>query len=464
VKDIGIGIETGRDLNPAVQRLLVGAEASPSRSLERHERLVEWLFAGAFLVAATGMALLLDAARGFAVGTAVALVGMYALTSRVRFSDGGGYTVPTQLVFVPMLFLLPATLVPLFVAAGTLLGNLPDYARGKTRPERMVLSLGDSWHAVPPALVLVLSHSEKVAPEHWPIYLLALGTQFAGDFVTSATREWIAVGSSPKLQVRLLAWVYAVDLLLTPIGLLATLATVQLPYAFLLVLPLTALLAIFSRERTARLRHGVELGRAYHGTALLLGDLIGADHEYTGAHTRSVVSLSLEVASELDMDERERQKVELGALLHDVGKIAVPNHIINKPGPLSPDEWTIIKTHTIEGQRLLDRVGGLLREIGLVVRSSHERWDGSGYPDGLAGDQVPLAACVVSCCDAFNAMTTTRSYRAAMSTPEALSEIKANSGTQFCPAVVDALIRVIGRSEPAPERAPEAAGAVGAHT
>ena len=441
----GIGIETERGLNPAVQELLVEAEGSRSRSLAQKERLVEWIFAAAFLAAAIEMALLLDADRSLSAGPAIALLGAYAVVSRVRFSDGPGYTVPTQLVFVPMLFVLPTTLVPLLVAAGTLLGNLPDYVRGKTRPDRIVLSLGDSWHSLPPAAVLVVSDSQVLSADHWPLYLVALGAQFAGDLVTSLTREWIAAGASPRVQTRLLLWVYMVDLLLAPIGLLAALATKELPYAFLLVLPLAALLAIFSRERTARLRHGVELSRAYHGTALLLGDLIEADHQYTGSHTRSVVALSLAVAAELEMDERERQKVELGALLHDVGKIAIPKEIIDKPGPLSPQEWTIVKTHTIEGQKMLDRVGGLLREVGLVVRSSHERWDGQGYPDGLAGDEIPPAACVVSCCDAFNAMTTTRSYRSAMSTSEAVSEVRANAGTQFSPAVVEALARVLWR-------------------
>jgi HD-GYP domain-containing protein (c-di-GMP phosphodiesterase class II) len=89
----------------------------------------------------------------------------------------------------------------------------------------------------------------------------------------------------------------------------------------------------------------------------------------------------------------------------------------------------------------------MLREIGLVVRGSHERWDGSGYPDGLAGDAIPVASQVVSCCDAYNAMTTTRSYRPAMSTNEALDEVRANSGTQFSPTVVDALLRVVARAE-----------------
>jgi HD-GYP domain-containing protein (c-di-GMP phosphodiesterase class II) len=121
----------------------------------------------------------------------------------------------------------------------------------------------------------------------------------------------------------------------------------------------------------------------------------------------------------------------------------VPKEIINKAGPLTDDEWLVIKTHTIEGQRMLDRVGGLLSEVGRIVRSSHEKWDGSGYPDGLIGDAIPVESAIVACCDAFNAMTTDRSYRAAMSLQEAIDELLANAGTQFSPAVVDALLLIL---------------------
>jgi HD-GYP domain-containing protein (c-di-GMP phosphodiesterase class II) len=140
--------------------------------------------------------------------------------------------------------------------------------------------------------------------------------------------------------------------------------------------------------------------------------------------------------------------VEFGALLHDVGKIAVPKEIINKPGPLTPDEWLVIKAHTIEGQKMLDRVGGLLSDVGRIVRSSHERWDGGGYPDGLAGDAIPLGATIVSACDAFNAMTTDRPYRPAKSAEEAMAELHEESGKQFNPIVVEVLARIVERSSP----------------
>src|SRR6185437_6668091 len=109
-------------------------------------------------------------------------------------------------------------------------------------------------------------------------------------------------------------------------------------------------------------------------------------------HSRGVVSLALEVGRQLGLSAEQQRNLEFAALLHDVGKIAVPKEIINKPGSLSPEEWTVIKTHTVEGERMLSRVGGFMREVGMIVRSHHERWDGGGYPDGLAGEAIPLLA------------------------------------------------------------------------
>jgi HD-GYP domain-containing protein (c-di-GMP phosphodiesterase class II) len=176
---------------------------------------------------------------------------------------------------------------------------------------------------------------------------------------------------------------------------------------------------------------------------MLLGDVVEADDAYTGSHSRGVVELSLAVSDHLGLDHRQRRNVEFAALLHDVGKIAVPKEIINKAGPLTDDEWLVIKAHTIEGQRMLDRVGGLLSDVGRIVRSSHEKWDGTGYPDGLVGEQIPIESAIVSCCDAFNAMTTDRSYRTAMSLDEAIDELRRNAGTQFSPAVVEALFDIL---------------------
>ena len=172
------------------------------------------------------------------------------------------------------------------------------------------------------------------------------------------------------------------------------------------------------------------------------------DDPYTAAHSRSIVELSEATAEELGVPRESRQRLEFAALLHDIGKIAIPKEILNKPASLTEQEFSVMKTHTIEGQYMLDRVGGLLWEIGEIVRSCHERWDGCGYPDGIAGEAIPLAARIVFACDAYNAMTTDRVYRRALSMDEAIDELRRNSGTQFDPAVVRALLEVIEKGEP----------------
>ena len=237
---------------------------------------------------------------------------------------------------------------------------------------------------------------------------------------------------------------------LTPLGIALAYASLTQSYAFLLGLPLMGLLAYFARERASRIDHALELSHAYRGTALLLGDVVEADDEYTGLHSQDVVSLVLSVADELGLDSKARREAEFTALLHDIGKVKIPKEIINKPGKLTDEERAIINMHTIEGEQMLEKIGGLLGEVGNLVRSCHERWDGGGYPDGLTGEETPLIARIVCACDAFSAMTTNRSYRKAMSPADALEELRTCSGTQFDPKVVDALVDVAGRAQPRP--------------
>jgi len=430
-------------LTPAVEELHEGWDKTYPEPLRGRERLTEALTAAAFLVTAVLMAALIPSERAFDPMLAAALVGTYAVMARVRFPIGHGFTIPTELVLVPMLFLVPVGEVPLLVAAGMLLGSLPEYLSRDRHPTRILVGIGDAWHSVGPAAVIAAAGLTAPHLGDWPILLLALAAQLAIDSVDATIREWAGLGISPKLQPSLLGWVTLVDVLLAPPGLLVAMAAYDDPYAVLLILPLAGLLFVFALERGARVRQAIELSRAYRGTTLLLSDVLEVDDEYTGFHSRSVVSLSVAVADSMGLTSTQRRNVEFGALLHDVGKIAVPKEIINKAGPLTDDEWLVIKTHTIEGQRMLDRVGGLLSDVGRIVRSSHEKWDGTGYPDGLTGDAIPVESAIVSCCDAFNAMTTDRSYRAAMSLDEAVDELRQNAGTQFSPAVVDALIGIL---------------------
>ncbi|HMJ34929.1 MAG TPA: HD-GYP domain-containing protein [Baekduia sp.] len=375
----------------------------------------------------------------------LAYVVSLAAVSRVQFDIGAGFTVPTQVVFLPLLFLVRPGLVPLLVAGALVLAQLPELVRGRVPASRVLSAPANAWFAIGPAAVFVwLDHGDDVFSRP-AVLLAAIAAQIVCDFGASATREQLLEGVTLRELVEESRDVWMIDLALTPLGLLLAQATAQEWWAILLVAPLFGLLKRFSAERRVRLEQLIELNDAYRGTALVLGDIVEADDTYTGEHTRGVVQLALEVARELGLDSVRCRTVEFGALLHDVGKIAVPKEIINKAGPLDDGEWAIIRTHTIEGQRLLDRVGGIMREVGQVVRGSHERWDGNGYPDGLVGEQIPLESRIVSTCDAFNAMTTTRSYRQAMPTAEAIAELQRCSGAQFDPQVVDAVLRVVAR-------------------
>ena len=284
------------------------------------------------------------------------------------------------------------------------------------------------------------------------ILALALAAQFAFDFIAAAIRDRL-FDEQPSIValLREVGPIYAIDFALSLLGLVVALAASSgygvWPLA--LIAPLFLVLRVFSRERQERIEQMAELNDAYQGTALLLGDVLEADDSYTGAHSKSVVRLALEVAAALGLDPDRTRNVEFGALMHDVGKLAIPNEIINKPGKLDAREWEIVKTHTIEGQRMLERIGGFMAQIGIIVRASDEGWDGSGYPDGLAGEAIPIEARVVAACDSFNAMTTTRSYCAAVSEEIAIAEMERCAGSQFDPAVVRALLASL-ESEAAP--------------
>ncbi len=431
------------EFDPATEVLLEDTRARRTARLGGRALWASVADGGVFLVVAAALLLLYDSTATASPLLVLALVGAYALAYNVDFEVGPGLAVATQLVFVPMLFLLPLQLVPLCVAAGVMLGNVLELAEGRIRLERVLGRFGEATYSLGPVLVLAAAGVSAPADAAPWVLLVALAAQFAFDFVHAATHARIALGISPRVFVRDLSVAWAVDAALAPVGYLAALAAADHAAAFLLVLPLVALLRTFARERRARVDHALELSHAYRGTALLLGDVVEADDSYTGSHSRDVVSLSVAVADELRLDARARRDTEFVALLHDVGKIRIPNEIINKPGPLTPEERALVETHTLIGEEMLDKVGGVLGKVGHLVRSCHERYDGGGYPDGLAGERIPLVARIVCCCDAYNAITTDRPYRAGRSAQEALAELQRCAGTHFDPRVVDALARVV---------------------
>jgi putative methionine-R-sulfoxide reductase with GAF domain len=159
----------------------------------------------------------------------------------------------------------------------------------------------------------------------------------------------------------------------------------------------------------------------------------------TARHSEDVVDLARQVGALLELEPASLLELEFAARLHDVGKIQVPDAVLNKPGPLDPDESHVIRCHSAWGSETLSRIPGL-EAVATIVRYHHERWDGSGYPDGLSGARIPLASRIISVCDAYGAMTCDRPYRGAMQSHDALREIRAGAGSQFDPAVVAALL------------------------
>ena len=182
-----------------------------------------------------------------------------------------------------------------------------------------------------------------------------------------------------------------------------------------------------------------ELERAFLTTIGVLADAVELQDAYTGDHSNEVAELAVRVGRRLGLSGDELDRVRYGALLHDVGKIGIPGELLRKPGPLTDAERARMNEHTAIGARMLERIP-FLAPVAPLVRSAHERYDGGGYPDGLAGAEIPLGAMIIATCDAYHAMTSDRSYRQAMPTELALDELRKHSGAQFEPEVATALI------------------------
>jgi len=430
--------------NPDAEALLRAGEERLSRQRrDRRELIVHGVGAASFVLAAAGFAALAPWRTDLSVSRLVIVLFVWVIVERVKFPVAGGWSSPEMLAFVPALFLLPTPLVPILATVPALVRRAPEVMRGRARVAILPVLIGDVWFTIGPAAVIVLAGAQRFAWSRWPVYAAAFGAMVLVDNVNTAIRYWFAEGINPRVQLPLLIWLYLTDLTLAPLGLLLAAASVERPGLLLLALAPMATLWLFARERKERLDETLALSTAYRGTALLLGDIVEADDHYTGLHSREVVDLSIAVARELGLDASRQRNVEFAALLHDVGKIRIPKEIINKSGPLNEVEWELVRRHTIDGERMLQMVGGALAHVGGVVRATHERFDGEGYPDGLAGEAIPVEARIICACDAYSAMTTDRAYRPAMTHAQALDELRRCAGSQFDPRVVAAIERTL---------------------
>jgi diguanylate cyclase (GGDEF)-like protein len=753
----------------ATERLLESSWERRERRASHRELLVDAVAAALFVAVAGALLLAAGGTRPHGgevapfTGTAVLLIAVYALVGRIEFPLGAGYVVPTQLILVPMLLVLPPAAVPAAVGVGMVLGNTVDWAFGRVPPWRFLSAVPDAWHAVGPAVLLLLAGSPTIGVGRLPLLAVAIAAGCLLDLTCSLARMRLA-GVAPELdlQIRVIALVWAVDLCLAPLGFLAAIATRRHEGAILLVLPLVFLLWLLARDRTQRidkahqrlklleqervrlqsavrrlgdafaakleldvlleiLLHGsidaldagagrleltgepspvrlsvgvegwldatrpedaadpslespVRVGtadvwrlsvpmriaasprelagsmwlvradrafeedeialmselvskaelaaaeiiahhtireqamtdpltglgnrrrltsdlraafeehaetagpsllllfdldgfKAYNdtfghpagdellarlgqrlscsvdgvGRAYRLGgdefcahlDLAGADPDdlistaaaalsetgpeftigasigvvllpqeaddtsralmladermyankrgrSTGAsfqasevllrtmrakqpeldqHAGNVAQLASRVARRLEVSGESLDEVYRAAQLHDIGKVGIPDAILNKGSDLTDSDWEFVRNHTILGERILQGAPAL-RPIARLVRASHERWDGTGYPDRLRGEEIPLGARIVSVCDAYEAMTSNRTYRPAVSTRVACQELRHCAGGQFDPAVVAAFLAVIAdREDDGPVDAAHAAAA-----
>jgi diguanylate cyclase (GGDEF)-like protein len=766
------GLEDARSSDP-VERLLEDSWEHRGERASRRELLVEALAAGSFLLVAIPLALpalLLHPVDPLLVGL---LVGLYALVAgAIRFPIGAGYMVPSYLVLSPMLLLLPPATVPLLVAVALVVASVVRCVAGRVSAEHILFSVPNAWHALGPALVLMLAGSTHGTIATWSVYLAAFVASCVVDFATSTLRESLALAVAPQLQLRVAAVVWLVDACIAPLGLLLAHVARHDHLALLMALPFSALLWILERERSGRIaqaqvrlelvahertrlqaavrrlgdafaakldlnalvtivlhgsleamdadagqltltvgdrssmiettgkashapileavsgavihsqrpiqieRDGVWalalpvsfasegasgrgaltvtrasrefrddeqgllrglVGRAEtaiceilghealheqavtdpltslgnrrklstelsvhlagtatsdpepfllllfdldgfkgyndtfghlagdallahlggrlsaavapHGTAYRLGgdefcvllpavpgDMqdqvaraaaalsergetfsIGAScgavllpHEASTPdyalqladqrmyarkqgrpsavreqtrdvllrimhakqpglpdHSSGVADLAIQVGHRLGMTAEQIDELARAAELHDIGKVGLPDAILDKPGALDPDEWEFVRQHTILGERILSAAPAL-RPVATIVRASHERWDGRGYPDRLGGEEIPLAARIVAVCDAYEAITSDRCYRSARSTDVARQELIREAGRQFDPKVVVAFLEELEQPEPiltmtvgpADEEAQELAGQV----
>ena len=186
------------------------------------------------------------------------------------------------------------------------------------------------------------------------------------------------------------------------------------------------------------------LKESFIGTAEALANALEAKDDYTANHASEVADMAVAVGAELGLSEQQLEDLRYGAIFHDIGKIAIPDSILHKPGPLDPDERTVMMRHPEIGAQIIEPIPLLSAEVKRMVRHDHEHFDGRGYPDGLAGEAIPLGARIILVVDSFHAMTSDRPYRRAMPRQQALAELDRCAGSQFDPVIVRAFVRVIG--------------------
>jgi HD-GYP domain-containing protein (c-di-GMP phosphodiesterase class II) len=285
--------------------------------------------------------------------------------------------------------------------------------------------------------------AQHVAHEHIPLSIMAVGIallMFVSD-LTTATFEIAPMSGEPPWRIItfLLREAGLSEMMQYLLGILAVLAAIQQPWSLVLwIFPLYIVYKTF--------KHSKEM---HEGTSILLeslADAVDLRDPYTGGHSRRVTEYSMQILRSMEMVGPEVELIRSAARVHDIGKIGIPDQILNKAGRLTPEEKQIMDSHPVRGAELLLRHRDFVRGIA-IVRHHHERWDGSGYPDGLRGLDIPFGARIVSVADSFDAMTSDRPYRAGITPGQAARILYEGRGEQWDPAIVDAFLRALGQEQ-----------------
>jgi putative nucleotidyltransferase with HDIG domain len=294
-------------------------------------------------------------------------------------------------------------------------------------------------------------HTMPFGPLVLPLVAMTL-TYFALNTVLAGTAVWLDTGGDPAVMLRQHAPQVALDFSVS-LGLAAALVQTNgnlTLSALVILVPMLLSSYISSHHTAARLedtnRHLAELRRLYNSTVKTLAMAVDAKDQVTHGHIRRVQLLSTRLAVAMGADARELQALEAAALLHDLGKLAIPEHILNKPGRLTPGEYEEIKKHADIGASILSAVDFPFPVVP-IVRHHHENWDGSGYPHGLSGTAIPLGARILSVVDCYDALTSDRPYRRRMNTDEALDIIQSRSGRMYDPSVIRTFLELHAAGE-----------------
>ena len=444
----------GMALEPSLeeQAMLEDTLHRAASAMTTRELLWAALSAAGLIAAVAGL-WAVDPPHGFSVAPAIACLAVLAISVNVRFDTPLGYAAPIELAFVPLVFAVPPAIVPVAVVGAFALAALPRIMRGHVRASRLLIQGSNAWFSVGPVTVFAFAHVDP--RDAGPGLLVAALAAHSSPI--SPSPRWASMLGRRACLLLGSSWIFGS----TPHFRFALWSprTSTRPLAALAVVPLLGLLAVFAHERRQRLESMLEL-RAPTAAPRLSSATLSRPTTATPASTARVSWAHARSRRSPWLSAERRRNLEFAALLHDVGKIAIPKEIINKPGKLDPHEWTIIKTHTVEGQKMLERVGGFMRQVGIIVRSHHERWDGGGYPDGLSGESDPARGA-----DHHLLRHLERDARRPSLPPGPLPRggdrrADGGAGTQLDPKIVEALIEVLAPEAVAAETvSPGAAGA-----